>query len=353
MNTFIRVLTCSAALAATIPVFAEDEDSAEKPAEAAAEGEGEGAKAAEDTEHLNKLFHVLPLCRRLEGQGQVLKPGAAEWVALEEGRFYPLGCSYRTVGPDSRLTVQFGVQCEVKLVGEASFGTRAQELSVKSRTVVLENGKITLSLPRNFPEGRFIVSAPGFVVENPAGDSTYEYETTGDGDNVSVRCVSGTLQVKGRHFKMPALRAANEFRIRTSQDQLFTGLFGVAGDIPTVLDQGLVSVKDFESGEMKVEKRLLEWRLSPQTAVRIGRAVPEVGEKLSVTVMTFDASGALKNRCAFTEGRPEVNTGEMGPTSAKEKEEIAKRAAEATSTIGSSEEETTEETTEESSDDAN
>ena len=51
---------------------------------------------------------------------------------------------------------------------------------------------------------------------------------------------------------------------------------------------------------------------------------------MAVTVMTFDAAGELRNRCAFTEGRVEVNSGELGPTSKKDREDLAKRAANVT-----------------------
>jgi len=93
------------------------------------------------------------------------------------------------------------------------------------------------------------------------------------------------------------------------------------------LDQGLKQVKNFATGEITVENKPLEWKLSPRTAVRIHRALPSIGERMSVTVMTFDASGALKNRCAFAEGREDVNTGELAPSLKSDREAIAKRDA--------------------------
>ena len=43
--------------------------------------------------------------------------------------------------------------------------------------------------------------------------------------------------------------------------------------------------------------------------------------------MTFDSKGELRNRCAFAENMFEVNSGEIGPTTRKEREELAKKAA--------------------------
>ena len=142
-----------------------------------------------------------------------------------------------------------------------------------------------------------------------------------------VRCVTKALSVKGPHFDAIAMRAANELRIVTSKDMLFTGLYGSRGDVLVRLDQGRIQIKDYGTGEVKLEDKFLDWKLSPRTAVRIHRAKPAIGEKLAVTVMTFDERGDLKNRCAFTEKTVEVNSGELGPTSKKDREELAKRAA--------------------------
>lgn len=334
MNLSIRTLACASAVFAASALWAEDDE----PAEAAETAEmsetsadGENAPAVKKT--AEKFFHIMPLCRLLEGAGEVKRPTAANWEPLEEGRFYPLGCCYRTVGADSRLTMQFGRESSVEIVGEASFGTVSQTLDVKSRTVVLMSGTISVKLPRNLPEGMFIVTAPGFTAFNPAGESRYTYKQTGDGDLATVRCVTGTLALKGRHFCIPSMRAANELNIRTSQDYLFTGLYGTSGDCVVKLDQGTVVVTDPVSGEEKTEEKTLDWRLSPQTAARIHRAKPAIGKRMSVTVMTFDESGSLRNRCAFAEGRGEVNSGEQGIVALEAKEDLAKKAAEAAETV--------------------
>lgn len=304
----------------------------------------------------DKYFHILPFCRRLDlesrpdrpaGKAEVLTPMAKEWVPVKEGRFYPLGSTYRTTGPATRLRMQFGNEVEVVIGGEAEFGTRAQALDEKSRTVTLGYGTINVKLPLNMPEGLFVVTTPSFKAINLAGESRYTHKRPedldkrakrrhfgdGDGEDWIVRCVTGMLTIEGRHFRIPSMKAAQEVEIRASQDLLFTGLYGKRGDYIVKLDQGRVMVKDFETGERKIEDKVLDWKLSPQTAVRIHRAVPALGERMSVTVMTFDASGELKNRCAFAEKMVEVNSGELGPTSKKDREELAKKAAEATENV--------------------
>jgi len=289
-----------------------------------------------------KFFHTLPTVSRLEGTADVLKPGARDWEAASEGRFYPLGSVFRTSGAGTRLTVALGRECSVVVVGEASFGTRGQGLGVKSRAVLLKSGTITVDLPRNLPEGLFFVEAPGFSVVNPAGKSTYRYVKTGDGDKATIRCVTGSLAIEGLHFKILSMRAANEVCIQTSQDALFTGIYGTRGDYICKLDQGLIKIRDIETNDSHTEQKFLEWKISPQTAVRIQRAVPEIGDNMAVTVMTFDAAGNLKNRCAFAENRFEVNSGELAPHDKNSQAELEKKAAEVTSDTGTVEAEAVE-----------
>ena len=288
-----------------------------------------------------KFFYTLPKAEKLDGSADVLKPGARDWEAAVEGRFYPLGSVFRTIGASTRFTVALGRECSVMIAGEASFGTRGQGLGIKSRAILLKGGVVTVDLPRNLPEGLFFVDAPGFTVVNPAGKSTYRYAKTGDGDKATIRCVTGSLSIEGLHFKILSMRAANEVSIQTSQDALFTGIYGTRGDYICKLDQGTVKIRDVETGESHTEQKFLEWKVSPQTAVRIQRAVPEIGENMAVTIMTFDAAGNLKNRCAFAENRFEVNSGELAPNDKNSQSELEKKAAEATAETAAVETEAT------------
>ena len=369
MNKLVKALACASAVVAASVAWAqfeEDEDFDEsvdseevadtdedEPEEEA--DEPEAADAAKDDKaakpkslkvSLDKPFHLMPLCRMLEGDAEVMRPTSTEWQPVEEGRFYPLGCAFRTVGATSRLAIQFGEGSEVLVSGASSFTTLAQTLGDKKRAIALDSGVITVKLPRGLGAGMFTVMAPGFTAENLEGDSRYTYRKTGDGDDAVVRCITGTMALKGRHFSIAKMTVANELRIRTSQDNLFTGLYGNSGDIVVQLDQGLVAVQDFETKEFTDEQRYLDWHLSPKTAVRIHRAVPEIGERMSVAVMTFDTKGELQNRCAFSEGRSEINTGEEGAgVLAKQQEDAAKKAAEAAETIAVEEDEEEEEET--------
>ena len=282
----------------------------------------------------DSVFTTLPLCRRTEGKVEIKVPNSEEWQAAEEGKFYPLGCSYRT-GKGGRLVLAFGPNSTATIADGASFGTRAQLLDDKSRTLILLSGTVDVALADNMPEGKFFVTAPGFTVKNPAGESRYTYEDTGDGDRVVVRCVTGSMGVEGRHFDIPVMRAANEFIIRTSHDHLSTILDGTSGDYVIKLDQGVVTKDEIDDNgqiQKKVEKGVGEWHLSPATRVVINRALPAIGERMSVHTMAFDAVGERKSEFCFCEGRAEVNSGELVAKQGADGEELAKKAAEATET---------------------
>lgn len=334
------VLALTAALSAAM-VFGEGETA------------GEAVQSAPKKE-APKVFITLPFCRRAGGVAEVRKPGENAWSPIEEGRFYPLGSSYRT-GADGSLELGFGGECVVTLRADSSLGTRLQPLGGVSRTITLEAGTIEVKLPDNMPEGTFFVTAPGFTVKNPAGEAKFVYTDKGDGFEATVRCVTGTMQVDGRHFAVPRMRAADEFRIRCDRDNLETLLYGTSGDYIVLIDRGIVKKTEIDDEGMARESVMaghLEWHLSPETRVQINRAVPAVGEKLAVAVLTFDPAGNLKNHFAFTEGSSEVNTGELIKADKDDAAAIAKKAAEATTeeSAADDEEEKTESKDEESSD---
>lgn len=329
-----------AALAASIAAFSlsaqeegDGDETAASDGEAVAE-KAEAAPAPAEVRRSEPTFTTLPMCAFAEGSAEVLKPGAAEWTAAETGRHYPLGSSYRTAA-GGKLVLAFSPDSRAVIEGDASFATRPQALGEKVRGIALGHGTLELSLPENLKEGAFTVSAPGFAVKNVAGESRYIYETTGDGDKATVRCTTGSLSIEGRHFAVPAMRAANEIVIRTSTDSLVTILYGTSGDYVVRLDQGVRAKTDIDDEGKEVSSvsaATLDWHLSPETKVVITRMLPAIGERMSVHTMAFDASGVRRSECAFCEGRAEINTGELVPVEAVNSEELAKVASEAEAT---------------------
>ena len=336
-----RTIAAIVAMSAACALFADDE--AEATEESAVEASCELGEVDGHLSHIlvaktnaapTKAFTTLPLCRRIEGVASVRKPGG-EWERAEEGRFYPFGSSYRAE-KGGALDVAFGSGSIATVADGSEFGTRTQEIGVKSRMIVLVNGTINLRLPDNLPEGMFFLTAPGFTIKNPAGVSVITYADKGDGDEATVLCKTGSLGIEGRHFDIPVMRAADEVKIRTSRDHLITTLYSSSGNYVVNLDQGMCTRQEFgDDGRQKdvVERGTLAWHLSPRTKVRIDRAVPAIGERMSVHTMTFDAAGALQNERSFTEGCAEVNSGELVAKKVKaDGDELAKRAAEVTET---------------------
>lgn len=362
MKSMMRA-ACIAAMVAALTAYAQDEDfdfddvggGAAESSEEAASVEGGEETAATETgagaalaapKPTGRLFTPLPFCSMLEGSGEVKKPGG-NWEKVEEGRFYPLGSLFRTTDNASRMAIQFGGKVRGSIAlsdsagkrdvdaptvelrhGPACFGTIPQPIGAEKREISLHSGIVTVKMPAVMPDDSFTIATPGFTVYNPKGESRYFYERTNDGEVAVVRCVTRSLGIKGRHFDIPELKVANELKIRTSQDQLFTGLYGKSGDCAVKLDQGQRKViKDFRTGESEIVSKPLIWKLTPKTAVRIYRAQPALATDMSVTIMTFNANGSMANRCAFTENHPEINSGELVLARDKSKDQ-AKRVAE-------------------------
>ena len=298
----VAVVAVSAALA---PVWAQEETASP------ADGEEAAAVVAQKKITPDKAFYPLFRVTRATGAVEVLRPSTTEWVAAENGHFYALGTTLRTRS-DAVLEVKFGDEAKLTVVGAAEFVTEASaSASAQTRAVVVKEGTLQISLPMTLPEGAFAVKAPFFVCGNLAGDSRIEYRSTGDGDEAVVRCVTGTMSVEGRHYRIARMAAANQLRIRSTGDDLFTSLRGESGDCKVVLDQGVFAQKDFESGETKNVARTLEYSLTPQCAIKIHRAKASQEGKMIVCTMTFDGSGNMKNRCVFAEGNAALNSGEL------------------------------------------
>lgn len=309
------------------------------------EGAGEGAAAPEAAvaaataaakKDATRVYTTIPFCLKCEGKAEVQILPGAEWKAIEEGKFYPLGASFRTSGAGSSLTLSFGKDASAKISGDASFSTLAQGLDVKSRTLVLGEGVVEVALPENLPEGLFAVSAPSFAVKNAAGSSRYEYSKTATGDRTVVRCVTGTLGLTGRHYEIPQMRAANEVVVTSEHDNLVTTLENTSGDYIVKLDQGVRTEKEVKDDGSTVDKQVAsssEIKLSPKMKVSIHRAVPSVGERMSVFTMAFDAAGnPMGPGLSFCEGRAEVNSGVLVEKTETEAEALKKKAAEAAET---------------------
>ena len=306
------------------PVCAQD---AEPAADAAADDALPKPRQAE------KPFLALVKCVRVQGAVHVLKPGASEWTVAEEERYYPLGSSFRTVqeaGASTMAEFEFGPESTVKLTGSAEVATRPVEIGDLTRTLVLKSGRVQVFLPRTLKEGLFFVAAPFFTCSNLAGQSQFDYQPIGNGDEVVVRCVTGTMTLEGRHYKFPRMAAANHVRIRTTDgDDLISWLRGESGDSKILLDQGLIAEKNFETGESKDVQKTYEFLLSPRCAVKIFRRRSRVGGNMIVSTMAFDATGEIKTRCAFAEGRSNVNSGELviTPVEAADAEKKKAKAA--------------------------
>ena len=313
--TFLKKIALGAmtvaVCAALSPAYAEDEEE-KKPA-----AEGEAAEGLPDlAAKPEKFFFPLVRCRLIDGCSvKVMKSANAGWTEAEEGRFYPMGSAFRVEalegGAQMKAEFAFGEKAVLKATNAVEFATEEIEIGAPSRTVLLQKGRIMFDLPRSLPDGMFAVKAPFFACANLAGESIFDYAPVGDGDEAVVRCVTGSMALQGQHYKIARMGAANQVRIRTTGDSLFTSLRGESGDYVVTLDQGLVQDKNFETGEVKDVPKTLDFSLSPQCAIKIFRKKAAVAGRMIVATMTFNPAGDILNRRAFAEGRANVNSGEL------------------------------------------
>ena len=339
MTVFKKVAFGALALAACValsPAYAEDEAGA-KPAADADSADGLPVIASQP----EKFFFPLVRCLRIEGCGVKVQKPDADWADAEEGRFYPLGSTFRVetgAGVAAKAEFAFGEKAVLLATNAVEFATEAIEIDAKSRTVLLKGGRLSLNLPRTLPDELFAVKAPFFVCSNLAGESLFDYVRTGDGDEAVVRCVTGSMALEGSHYKIARMGAANQVRIRTTGDNLFTSLRGESGDYTVTLDQGVIPEKNFETGEVKNVNKFLDFSLSPQCAIKIFRRKAAVEGKMIVSMMTFNPAGDILNRCAYAEGRANVNTGELVvpdsiPSEEKKEKDSAAAEAESVETV--------------------
>ena len=285
------------------------------------ENAGSEAKTGEATEGLDpalvtaaaakpaaKHFHALVRFSLTSGEVLVKLPRETEFKPAVEGKFYPNGSSFRTVGGASEF--EFGKDAVLKVTGDAEFSTREDDLAATTRAVMPVRGSFTVSLPRTLPTGLFSMAFTNFTAKDLAGESRYELTPSGDGDEVVVHVITGMLAIEGPHYKVERMSAADRMRIRTTGDALFTSLRGEAGDYKVSLDQGCSTYKDPITGEVKKQDRRLDFSLTPQCAIKIFRKRAQVGGRMAVSVMTFDAAGEMRNRFTFAEGAASVNFGE-------------------------------------------
>jgi len=315
MSTTIYSRTAMVAVAATMfalpPASAAEAEEAGKAAESA-----EGVAAAKPQPN----FYSMMRCLRA-ADVEVLTPRTEAWTPAEEGHYYPFGTAVRAraaVGEAASADKEqglfaLGLESSIALYagGEFVLCAPAKDDAAACRVLKLVAGRMALNLPRTLPDGLVSVQAPSFTCENLAGESSFAFQPVAEGQEVVVRCVTGALAIKGRHFDIPRMGAANQVRVRTTGDELFTSLRGESGICDVILDQGMGVEKNFETGEVKDVPKTLKFSLSPLCAVKIFRAVSGVGGRMVVSTMTFDPTGEMKNRCAFAEGLSNVNSGEL------------------------------------------
>ena len=302
-----RLCACTTAACVSFALSAQEESASD----AATADNAQASVAPMVKKSTAKHFHTLVRLAFANDNVSVKLPRQAEFMPAAEGKFYPNGSVFRvTQAGGEPVVFEFGPEVLLKVAGDAEFATREVSLSENTRTVMIVNGTVSVSLPRTMPTGLFSVAYPNFTASDLAGESNHTLVTSGDGDEATVHVVTGMLSLDGAHYKVARMNAADRIRIRTTGGALFTSLRGEAGDCKVTLDQGVTAYRDPVSGDKKEQVRHLDYNLTPQCAIKIFRKRSQVGGRMAVSVMTFDPAGEIRNRYTFAEGTAAVNFGE-------------------------------------------
>lgn len=330
----LKIVSCAmtlTAFCAVLPLVAQDaeEPAAEEGGESKGSGESVGsdavaqaagaldemtARANAAAEKAQKHFHQLLRVDRMTRCSVDVREPRGDWKPATERKFYPYGSTFRVKpGAEGRPLAVFvlGAVARIVATNEVEFATREIEIGEKNRVVMPVSGAFKLVLPRNLPKGVFQVAAPNWTCRDLAGDSYFDYRVLPDGDETHVRVITGEMALSGAHYEVPRMSPADRLVVRTTSDKLFTSLRGESGIFSVKLDQGIVRKKDFATGETTDEAKTLDYRMSPRCTVKIWRKLAKVGGRAAVSILTMNAEGEIRNRCAFVVGRYNVNSGEL------------------------------------------
>ena len=296
----------------------EETGEAEESADAEETPSGDAADAAAaPVKKTSKPFHSLVRCTKAKGNVQIMRPGTQDWQTVEEERYYPMGAIYKAVRtssvPEGTPSAEFelGKDATISINDSGEFALRDAAIGEQKRTIVLRGGTLTLSMPRTMPDESIFVAAPHFEAKNISGEAVFAYKTTADGDEAIVRVVTGHLALKGAHYSIAEMSAADRLRIRTTGDDLETLLRCEIGKYKVTIDQGVERRKNFETGADDEVPVSLEYPATPKCTVKIFRHKSAVADRMIVSTLTFNAKGSIQNRRVFAEGLYNVNSGEL------------------------------------------
>ena len=266
-------------------------------------------------------------------------------VDVKEGRCYPLGSIIRMNDDgktSARVMFEFGSHASLVASEGAEFvlkRSRGPKL-----TLVILKGRVDLKLPSELEEGRFRVKTPFCSCENLAGESWFNccradhsadraFDNDKDDcfrrrDHIIVHCVTGSMALSCRSFKLPRLVAANQICItqvpspmvdpRDSKGSsmsttLATSIKGDAGDCQVLLDnEMLIKIKDYpeikdkiKAEEMLEKAKAFDFLLSPQCVIEMSESCV-MGSLSHFSIITVNDKGERENYIEFSNPRWEV-----------------------------------------------
>lgn len=239
-----------------------------------------------------------PLIRAAEVKGvcEVFNPDVGSWTAVLERKAYPMGSKFRT-GADGTFSLIFSREDSLTLAPSSEVLATASRKNPDVRIVRLLNGSAKTNLRDNAPDGSFNLLTDNALCKSLTGKGEYKVSYQGATETFVANTITGSCEVEGPQYKIPALRAANTVSIETTEGRALSRLSSVSGDFGITLDSG--------------QEEPVKHTMTPKAVVKIWRERAPVGGRTVVSVLAVNHLGRQEHRFAYVVGRPTLATGEL------------------------------------------
>jgi hypothetical protein len=239
-----------------------------------------------------------------------MNPDVGQFEAAQHNKAYPLGSHFRTAAGSGCFLVfspedsaEILEQSEVMVTGISDDNRTCHTLNVK----IIQGGMKT-TLRDNLKGNVFNINTPNAELKNITGRGEYSLTTEGENEIFQAATITGAASVKGPHYTIPALQAANTVNILTAPNRSLSRLTSVSGDFAILLHNGTGNP--------------VNYGMSPQAIVKIWREVAPVGGRTIVSTLVVSPTGMARHRFAYVEGREALQTGELVESSEEDLRDI-------------------------------
>lgn len=233
-------------------------------------------------------FDVLFRVTEIRGTCQIRKPDAGAFEPAINGKAYPFGTRVRT-GSDSRAVILLSPQDGLQLQPLCEL-TVQQPAEAANRLILLDSGKVVLSMREGLPEKAVTVETAVAACNSFVGRSEIQIVREKDALRMEVSTGNGSLRVVGPQFTIQKMKGGGAAHIVSSLDRSVTRITNAGGDYKVDIDNGTDAPISLDS--------------STKGTIRMWREHAPIGGKLVVSVFASSPDGKGKENFAYVLGQP-------------------------------------------------